>query len=346
MRRRASLCLSLASGLALSCSTPIVTPPLPSPNLADSFLVFDQPTDASMLGQSFDPGGAPASTGCYTFAAGPVTRAQDVLQYSWDRRTGDTLALGIAKVLGFGAATSRIARGTLRLDSAVVMIARNLRPTGTCRDKVGLFPKHAAISTLYGVRGYSLVMYDAASNRIGLDSLVRIPGVDLKANDTRTRNDSIIVRFSGLRWLGYHLTGFERTDDSVVAWRTDSRLLPVGGDEIDFVDGQYRLRLYDLRRSGNVPVYEVVIRPSSPPGSPARRDTVEAYEAFPLTSAAEEDLTGAYYEARIVPQDPPTNQVSMRYRPTGSMECVFRRQAQLTQAIEFGRRTAARTRHC
>jgi len=191
--------------------------------LKADWLLLDEPMPESSLdlGTEYDLRGQ-IRTGCYTYEESPVVGGGAGLEarsWSWDRTKGDTAAFRLWKALDLGGAAAVASKGSVTLDSVVVRFGKNVVPRacpGVTRDGLPMLP---AISALLGARAVH-IKTDRTS-ALALSAKLKEQGM----SHVQTSNDTTSFSFTGLRWLGVHLMGFDVKGTG--AWQGNARLAEI-----------------------------------------------------------------------------------------------------------------------
>jgi hypothetical protein len=154
--------------------------------------------------------GAGIRTGCYACTTVPdqAGSGAESRKFSWNRDSGDTLSLLLGKVLDLSGALATAKSGSISLDSVVIRTSQDVVPnpescSGITADGLPVLP---AITQLVGAKVVRI--QTTASFASDLAAKYQQQGVA----DARSSKDTTIVTFSGLRWLGVRLMGFNLTE--------------------------------------------------------------------------------------------------------------------------------------
>lgn len=189
--------------------------------LAANWILLPEPRDQRLLGLGYNVNGG-FSDKCFKFRADSL-RSNDTISLTWNRRRNDTLNLKVAELLGLGAAAQDAERGQLILDSVIILQAVDLSPQpSTCGNLRWSLPRDPAVTAVIGAKSLRYAAWSEQGRSLTADLKAKLktpPELKTSASIQRSAADTAYVSFSGVRWLGVHLRGFDfaPTADSVGA---------------------------------------------------------------------------------------------------------------------------------
>jgi hypothetical protein len=214
LRTRAITAAFAAAALCLSCSGAL-TPP-PGRSFGSEWMILATPLDTTQihLGDARDLEGARSFTDCYRVSGAAPDRDATWSQiFSWNRATGDTANLPLARALDRGASFSGASRGGIVLEDPRVMLAGELAPR-SCRyaDRNGI-PRLPAVAGLIGVTVFKFVS-DGVSAK---DVSAYAHGTGYVSGSVD--GDTVEFVFDRPRWIGARYLGFTATEDDTALQR-------------------------------------------------------------------------------------------------------------------------------